>query len=237
MTTLSYHQPRTMRFCRLLTLGILITLFGLPDARMAQSVGLEEIVVTAGIRGENLQQIPESITVLSASTVESAGPNSVDDVTLLVPDLSIVNSQNVGNNLITLRRTAQVRFGEPPMAFVVDGVQSASPSNFTQGLLDVERIEILRGSRRAVYGRNAIGGALNITTKQPTNEFEHSVSTEVAEGSFRRCCLASFGPILRRQSPLPDRCELLRRRRPDWQCNACRRSRFCGRAECARISA
>lgn len=167
-----------------------------PQAGFAQTSGIEEVVVTARKRVENLQDIPEAITAFSNEEIKAAGLDSIDDVSLLVPNFSIVNSQNVGNNLITMRGISQVRFGEPPVAFIIDGVQSASPNNFTQELFDIQRIEILRGPQGAVYGRNAIGGAINITTMQPSNEFEQSVLANIGEGSYAKVQGSSSGPIV-----------------------------------------
>jgi len=133
---------------------------------------LETIYVTARKRTERLQDIPDSITALTADVIQSADIQNVKDVAVRVPNVSIVEAQQPGVALINIRGVGQARNGEPPVAVVVDGVQISNAYEITQDLFDVERIEVLKGPQGAVYGRNAIGGAINIITKQPTNEME-----------------------------------------------------------------
>ncbi len=127
---------------------------------------VEEIVVTARKREERLIEVPDSVTTLSARAIESAGVANVKDVARFVPNLSIVEAQQPGVSFITIRGVGQVRNGEAPVAVVIDGVQLFSANQITQDLFDIERIEVLRGPQGAVYGRNAIGGAINIVTRR-----------------------------------------------------------------------
>ncbi|MBO9375879.1 TonB-dependent receptor [Sphingomonas histidinilytica] len=145
-----------------------------------------DIVVTARQRSESLQQVPDSITVFSARTIDEAGIRSIDDVTALMPNISLVDSQDAGTVAINIRGIGQVRNGEAPVALVVDGVQMTSTDMIKQALLDLDQIEVLKGPQGALYGRNAIGGAINITTKRPTNELQGRVSVDYANGDDRR---------------------------------------------------
>lgn len=142
----------------------------------------ETVVVTARARAENVQKVPDSISVLGADTIEAAGIRSVDDATIFIPNFSLVDAQDAGTVALTIRGIGQVRNGEAPVAIVVDGVQLNSPDMIKQSLFDVERIEVLKGPQGALYGRNAIGGAINITTKVPDNELGGRVSAEYANG-------------------------------------------------------
>jgi iron complex outermembrane receptor protein len=160
------------------------------------AAGLEEIVVTARKREERLQDIPDAITALTADTIESAGIDSVSGVADLVPNLSIVQTQQPGVDFLIIRGIGQARNQEPPVAMVIDGVQLTSSYALTQELFDVERIEVLKGPQGALYGRNAIGGAINIVTKKPGNEFEGKVIAGYGNGEYWEAKGVVSGPVI-----------------------------------------
>ncbi|MDA5194540.1 TonB-dependent receptor [Govanella unica] len=161
-----------------------------------QGAALEEIIVTARKREENLKEIPDSITALTASAIQSARINDVKDVAARVPNLSIVEAQQPGVALINIRGVGQARNGEPSVAVVIDGVQLTNAYGITQDLFDIERIEVLKGPQGATYGRNAIGGAINITTKQPTNDLAGSVLASYGSANDVRLNGSLSGPII-----------------------------------------
>jgi iron complex outermembrane recepter protein len=157
---------------------------------------LNTIYVTARKRTERLQDIPDSITAVSAETIQNADIQTVKDVAVRVPNVSIVEAQQPGVALINIRGVGQARNGDPPIAVVVDGVQLSNAYEITQDLFDVERIEVLKGPQGAVYGRDAIGGAINIVTKQPTNNFEGFVQVSYGTGDDRRLSAGLSGAII-----------------------------------------
>lgn len=156
----------------------------------------DTIYVTARKREERVQDIPDSITVFSEESILSANIQNVKDVALNVPNLSIVEAQQPGVALINIRGIGQARNGEPSVAVIVDGVQLSNASQITQDLFDIERIEVLKGPQGSVYGRNAIGGAINITTRQPTNDFEGFVQGSYGTGQDIRLAGGVSGPII-----------------------------------------
>jgi len=158
--------------------------------------GLEEIVVTSRKRSENLSDIPDTVNAFSAQTIENAGIERIDDALALTPNFEIRNDQQPGVFTMTVRGVSQVRNGEPPVAFVVDGVTLPSSNAFTQDLFDVERIEVLKGPQGALYGRNAIGGAIIVVTKDPTNEVEGFVKGRAGKGNDFRITGGVSGPIV-----------------------------------------
>lgn len=166
------------------------------NATEAPVATVEEIVVTARKREERLIEVPDSVTALSAGTIESAGVDNIKDVAHMVPNLSIVEAQQPGVSFITIRGVGQVRNGEAPVAVIIDGVQLFSPNQITQDLFDIERIEVLRGPQGAVYGRNAIGGAINIVTRQPSNEMEGRVQVGYGSGKAYTGEAVFSGPIV-----------------------------------------
>lgn len=165
-------------------------------AASVDSGQIDEIVVTARKREESLNEVPLSVTAVTATTIERTGITSIDRLNAIVPSFSQVPAQDPGTNIITIRGITQVRFGEPPVALVIDGVQASSPDQGTQELTDIERIEVLKGPQGSTYGRNAIGGAINIVTKEPTNSFENQLSAEVGQGLYYRLFGSSSGPIV-----------------------------------------
>jgi iron complex outermembrane receptor protein len=149
----------------------------------ADQIGLTEVRVTARRREERLLDVPDSITALSSTTVERARIRSVKDVAPFVPNFSIVDAQQPGVAHINVRGVGQTRNSEPPVAVVIDGVQISDAYQVTQNLFDIERIEVLKGPQGAVYGRNALGGAINITTRAPTNELTGAMRAGVGSAS------------------------------------------------------
>lgn len=154
------------------------------------------IVVTARRREENLQDVPDSIAVLRSDQLEAAGIENLDEAADAIPNVSFVAAQDAGTVAINVRGIGQVRNGEPPVAINIDGVQLVSPEAINQALFDLERIEVLKGPQGALYGRNAIGGAINIVTRAPTNEFEGRVRTEYASGDDFKLSASVSGPIV-----------------------------------------
>ncbi len=170
-----------------------------PGASAAQSddeTVLEEIVVTARMRSESAQDVPLSETVFSSAQIEDARINQVNDFITLTPNVTLAQSQSAGISFMTIRGITQVRNGEPPVATVVDGVLQINSRQFTQELFDIERIEVLRGPQGAIYGRNATGGAIIITTKQPTNEFAGHLRTGYGKGEEKLFEGTISGPLV-----------------------------------------
>ncbi len=160
---------------------------------------LQEIIVTARGRSEELQNVPISDTALSEQQIEDAHVREVADFINLTPNISIVQAQNAGYSAITIRGITQVRNSESPVAVVIDGVQEVNSYQLTQELFDLQSIEVLRGPQGALYGRNAEGGAILITTKQPTNEFDGHVAAGGGSGSEYNAQGVISGPIVKDQ--------------------------------------
>jgi len=148
----------------------------------AQSNALEEIVVTARKRAETLEESPVSVRAFTAEEIEAAGIETPRDFINLTPNVSLVETQNAGNAFINVRGISQARNSEMSVAVLVDGVLMANPAQFTQQLIDVQQIEVLRGPQGALYGRNAIGGAITIVTQEPGEEFEGRVEVGADSG-------------------------------------------------------
>ena len=131
---------------------------------------LDEIVVSAQKREENLQEVPIAITAFSDLQIEEAGIESPEDFLGMTANITIGNSFTVGNSFVTVRGISQINNSDPPVAIVIDGVYQANQKQLNQELFDVERIEVLKGPQGSLYGRNSLGGAINIVTRRPSAE-------------------------------------------------------------------
>ncbi len=154
-----------------------------------------EILVTALRRSESLQNVPASITAFTAKTIEAAGIVRPADFIGLTPNVNLVQTQNAGSSFVIIRGITQARNSEPSVAVVVDGVQQVNAAQFNQELVDIEQIEVLKGPQGGLYGRNAIGGAIIITSKAPTDELAGKITAGVDNGFgyFARASLS--GPV------------------------------------------
>lgn len=152
------------------------------DAARAEAATDEgDIVVTARLRAESLQDVPDSIVAFGAKDIAAAGIDQIQDIADMVPNMILRKGFRSGESNITIRGITSGRQGWPPVAFVIDGVKATSIDAMEQGtLLDVERIEVLKGPQGALYGAGAIGGAINIVTRKPGFEFGGYVRAEYA---------------------------------------------------------
>ncbi|WP_239018112.1 TonB-dependent receptor [Sphingomonas flavalba] len=148
----------------------------------AAAAGEGDIVVTALRRSESLQDVPAAIAAYTSETIAAAGIERPSDFINLTSNVNLVETQNAGNAFIIIRGITQARNSEPSVAVVVDGVQQVNPAQFNQELFDIEQIEVLKGPQGAIYGRNAIGGAIVIRTKQPTDIFEGQARAGIDNG-------------------------------------------------------
>lgn len=156
---------------------------------------VERIVVTSRKRVETLQQIPDSVTVFNDKLIEAAGIESIKDFSALTPNLNVSSNFRSGLNFVTVRGLITPQVGEAPIAYVVDGITVPSLDFINQGLHDIDRIEVLRGPQGAIYGKNAIGGAVNIVTKRPSDEFEGNFKASYAQGNEKKLNGVISGPI------------------------------------------
>ena len=155
----------------------------------------ETIVVTPRAREENLQEAPVAVTAITSEVIETAEVRRATDFLGLTPNVTIADAQDSGNVAINIRGIGQIRNGETPVAISVDGVLLASPLQFNQEFFDIEQIEVLRGPQGALYGRNAIAGAINITTRRPQSERSGAVRVGVGNGSSVNASLSLGGPV------------------------------------------
>ncbi len=162
-------------------------------------IGLEEIVVTARKRSENLQDVPISISAFSAEALQATGASSLGDLYASVPNFEFVNSGFLFNSSVTIRGIVSndmMAGFETATGTVVDEVYIGRSAAFNSTFLDVERVEILRGPQGTLQGKNIIGGAINITTRRPSNEL--TAAADATFGNYDLMQLRGYvsGPII-----------------------------------------
>ena len=145
----------------------------------AQSVDtgtIEQVTVTARKRDESLLDVPISITAVTEATMERNALRSVADIAATVPGLN-VNSDSVGRAFVSIRGigTALQAGVQPGVGVFQDGVYAPQTSYVNNPTLDIQRIEVLRGPQGTLYGKNTLGGAINIITRPPSETFEGKV--------------------------------------------------------------
>jgi iron complex outermembrane receptor protein len=179
----------TTRLAKGIALALATSSFGFATPILAQdSVAQEEleIISISRKRPESLQQVPIAVTALSAKDIETAGVQRPADFIALIPNISIVDSANVGETQVSFRGIVSTRDAESTFAYVVDGVLMTNPNGFNEELLDISQIEVLKGPQGALYGRNAVSGAIIVTTKEPSEELEGSVKLGLGNNNSQR---------------------------------------------------
>ena len=172
----------------LLTLSVATTLgWGHVHAQeAANNQTLEEIVVTARQRAEKIQDVPATIQAFTAREIEIAGIERPTDFIALTPGLSQVQTAEVGDLQLSIRGLNTGRDAETNFALVIDGVLQTNPTAFNQELANVQQIEVLKGPQGAIYGRNAVAGAIIVTTRKPGQGFEGDVDVGVGNNNTRK---------------------------------------------------
>lgn len=148
----------------------------------AQSIALEEIVVTARKREENLQDVPLSITALTASDFERRAITDLEGVSDYTAGLNFEDFSNGFNGVLTIRGLTQanVQNRVQNVAVFVDGAYVPRQYSVDIGLMDLARVEVVKGPQSSLYGQNAFAGAINYVTQQPSlTDYEAKGSTTI----------------------------------------------------------
>jgi iron complex outermembrane receptor protein len=169
-------------------------------AAPATDNGLEEITVTAEKRAENVQEVPIAITAFSEDSLRAKGITDLHGLNGLIPNVNLDQGAPFsGSNSVlsaSIRGIGQDDFAfnlDPGVGVYVDGVYFARTVGANQSLLDVERIEVLKGPQGTLFGRNTIGGAISIVTRTPGDTF--NIEGQATGGSYNRRDVALLADI------------------------------------------
>ena len=155
------------------------------DAGDAASGLIEEILVTAQRRSENLQEVPISITALTSDDIDTHRFRDPGDLSAQTPNMATSTVQGAGTPVFGLRGVSMNDWSfnqTGPVAVYLDEGYKGNPSLLAVPFFDLERVEVLRGPQGTLYGKNTTGGAVNFITRQPTMENEGTVT--VGAGNY-----------------------------------------------------
>jgi len=188
-------KMKNSKLLQLIIPVLLIAEINTADAQSSAQVSysaLEEIVVTARKREEGLQNTPISITALTNEGLEKRNIVSIDQVSNVTPNLTINTSSAFSGSsqtpAIFLRGIGQTDFTlntDPGVGIYVDGVYISRSVGGLLDLVDTKSVEVLRGPQGTLFGRNTIGGAINIVSNPPAEEFSGKVKATVGEDDWR----------------------------------------------------
>src|SRR6202161_2993597 len=153
---------------------------------------LQEIVITASLRDSNAADLPQSVTVLDAATLQAAGVQHFEDVLAMIPNLSWASGSS-RPRFFLMRGIGEVEQYQgapnPSVGFLIDDIDF-SGVGMPATLFDTRQIEVLRGPQGTIYGANALAGLINVRTEDPTRDFTLDGEATVGDFSTRAAGLA-----------------------------------------------
>ncbi|MDX3899721.1 MAG: TonB-dependent receptor [Sphingobium sp.] len=170
---------------------------GSADQAAEPAQGIEDIVVTAQRREENLQRAAVPVTALDGGALANAGVTQPQDLSKLVPALKL-SSSGGGGTQVTIRGVGNFAgnaYAEPAVAVNLDGVYIARSGGPNGLFYDLARVEVLKGPQGTLYGRNATAGAINVVTNKPDNSLSAEGSLTIGNYNLRRGELAVNMPL------------------------------------------
>ncbi|MDP1618974.1 TonB-dependent receptor [Phenylobacterium sp.] len=184
----------TLRLRSLFVMGVsTAAIVAATPAFAQQATMLEELVVTAERRDQSLQDVPVAVTAFTSERRDILGVATVEDLARVTPSLSYTN-----NDRLSIRgfgRLTNAIGTDPSVALYSDGIFSNSMADASTPSLFIERTEVLRGPQGTLYGRNSIGGAMNIISKRPTDDFQGEVRGTFGNYEYYRADALIRGPV------------------------------------------
>jgi iron complex outermembrane receptor protein len=184
-----------------------LTMMNVPEvtAQDNKNYAIEEVIITAQRRATNLQSTPIALTAVTSAKLEARGAEDLSNLAGIAPNVQFEGSAPLSggsfNATVFIRGIGQNDssvFSDPGVGIYLDGVYLGRSSGSILDLADIERVEVLRGPQGTLFGKNAIGGAVNVISKRPGDEFEANVS--LTGGSYDR--LDAIGTV---SGPITDK--------------------------------
>ena len=167
-------------------------------AKPEASDKLETITVTATKRSEPLQSVPIAITVLGGEQLEQSNLNTLGAITTQTPTVNFRTGASNKDTSLFIRGVGTITTSpgvEPTVSTVIDGVVTARPGQATLDLVDIDRVEVLRGPQGTLFGKNASAGVINIISKAPSQGTERYVDLAYYQGNEKRLRLGVSGEL------------------------------------------
>ena len=160
---------------------------------------IADVVVTARRRSETLQEVPIAVSSLGGDVMREQNRNSVPDLITLIPAITLRPQNSAKDTVLLIRGLGTITTSpgaEPTVSMVLDGVVLARPGQMVSELVDLERIEVLRGPQGTLFGKNASAGVINIITSNPTPDFNGFIEASYYGGDEHRLTLGVNGEII-----------------------------------------
>jgi iron complex outermembrane receptor protein len=158
-----------------------------------RAVFMESVTVTANKVEENITDVPQSISVIDAFTIEERSMRNIGDAISLIPNMSVNPSHGRQVNIRGLN--SSIFTNNNPVVLYMDGIPQTGRYGFDASLANVERIEVLRGPQGTLYGKDAIGGIINVVTREPGDTWQGSVGAEYGSWNFMQTSMNVNGPV------------------------------------------
>jgi len=158
---------------------------------------LEEITVTAQKREESVQEVPISMTIFDEITIEDSKIESVQDIAAYTSNFALIDKAS--GVFSPVMRGVSNTFSKisQPISIIIDGIPISNAQGFNEALMDIERIEVLKGPQGTLYGKEAEAGVINIITKKPDNDARGKVGVELGEDNKRQYTFSASGPVVK----------------------------------------
>lgn len=165
-------------------------------AQAKETTQIESITITANKMEENVQDVSASTTIFSEKSIADLRLESIADVAAFTPNFMLYENGMSGVNAPSMRGMfADIHSHSVSAGMYVDGVPILDGMAYEQEMLDIERIEVLKGPQGTLYGKSSEAGVINIVTKQPDNTFSGKVSGEVGIDHKQKVSMSLSGPI------------------------------------------
>lgn len=172
------------------------TAWAADGGRKEDAVRLGDITVTANKMEEDLQKVPQSVTVISEAELEEKGIRNVIDVIREIPNMSGVTTGHHGSPVSFRGLNPSMFTNNNPVVVYIDGVPQSGKESFDASLANAERVEVLRGPQGSIYGKDAIGAVINIVTKKPENKWAGKIGAEYGSYNHMRGVFNAGGALL-----------------------------------------
>ena len=186
---MSQRSARRMRAASFAAAALLSQAARADEEPAERDQGMQEVIVTAQKREERLQDVPIAISAFGSEQLQSRGISNISDLDSLAPNVQIstATADNTGAQL-SIRGAAEINpalFWDPTVGIYLDGVYIGKTLGSVFDLVDLERIEVLRGPQGTLYGRNTLAGAINLVTRPPSGELSGHASVTYGNYNLR----------------------------------------------------
>lgn len=200
------YRFKSLALCNISALALMLPHAAVAQAGQAETVAsqgsedaeMSEIVVTATLREQTLQEVPVAVSVVTGEQLDAIGASSVESVANASPSLTFTKGSNQSNSSLSIRGIGTTVFSaatEPAVSVIVDDVPMARSGQGFQDLIDVQRVEVLRGPQSTLFGKNASAGLVSVTTKAPGRTLAGDFDAMYAEGGELQLRGSISGPI------------------------------------------